>query len=228
MMYNYHYKNMNDSLNLEGKIYISAKRAAVLTGYTMDYVGQLCRAGKLDCKMIGHTWHVNQTSLFQHKLSQANVKAISDVIPSVESTFSGRSISLKKIHVAESVEEPKIDQIALQRRSPYRGRIALAIISACVFVFIAINMIGHSRLSLSGLASMLGTAGEAGLNGIAVAPSTNSVAGDEALKQQIRDSFTDKVNVNPDQNGTAGVITPVFKKASDGSFVYVLVPVKQY
>jgi hypothetical protein len=61
---------------------------------------------------------------------------------------------------------------------------------------------------------------------MAVAPATNSDLNDEEYKKKIRDSFSDEVNIEPDQNGTAGVIKPVFKKASDDDFLYVLVPVK--
>ena len=38
---------MNDELTLDGVKYISAKRAADLTQYSKDYVGQLCREGKI-------------------------------------------------------------------------------------------------------------------------------------------------------------------------------------
>jgi hypothetical protein len=64
-------------------------------------------------------------------------------------------------------------------------------------------------------------------NGMAVVPSTNSPEKDDLLKKQIRDSFSDEVKVQTDKNGTAGVITPVFKKAKSGDFIYVLVPLKE-
>ena len=62
-------------------------------------------------------------------------------------------------------------------------------------------------------------------NGMAVTPSTGSAEKDEALKQKIRASFSDEVAVTPDNSGTAGVITPVFKKSTGDDFLYVLVPV---
>lgn len=58
---------MKDSLILEGKIYISAKRAAKIINYAQDYIGQLCRSGKLDCKMIGRSWYVTEESLLSHR-----------------------------------------------------------------------------------------------------------------------------------------------------------------
>jgi hypothetical protein len=62
--------------------------------------------------------------------------------------------------------------------------------------------------------------------GIAVVSSSGTVEGDEAIKDKIKDSFSDEVMVKPDQSGTAGVITPVFRSAKGTDFVYVLVPVK--
>jgi hypothetical protein len=61
-----------DELMFDGKKYISAKRAAEMTGYTNDYIGQLCRAGKLDAKTVGRIWYVNDMSLLNHK--EANKK----------------------------------------------------------------------------------------------------------------------------------------------------------
>jgi hypothetical protein len=58
---------MKDSVILEGKIYISAKRAAKIINYAQDYIGQLCRSGKLDCKMIGRSWFVTEESLLAHR-----------------------------------------------------------------------------------------------------------------------------------------------------------------
>lgn len=57
---------MKDILILEDKTYISAKRVHELFGYTSDYVGQLCRAGKLDSKMVARSWFVTEKSVIDH------------------------------------------------------------------------------------------------------------------------------------------------------------------
>ncbi len=49
---------MNNDLLFDGKTYISVGRASKKLGYTADYLGQLCRAGKIDARMIGRTWYV--------------------------------------------------------------------------------------------------------------------------------------------------------------------------
>ncbi len=52
---------------VDGKEYIPSKRAATLSGYTQDYIGQLARAGVIDARRIGGLWHVNLASVQEHK-----------------------------------------------------------------------------------------------------------------------------------------------------------------
>lgn len=58
---------MEDRITLDGKTYISSKRAAQVGGYTKDYIGQMCRSGKLDAKLLGRNWYINEDSLKSHK-----------------------------------------------------------------------------------------------------------------------------------------------------------------
>jgi hypothetical protein len=62
---------MNGDLYFSGKKYISSSRAAKLSGYVNDYIGQLCRDGKLECQMVGRSWYVSLESLVSHKNSNA-------------------------------------------------------------------------------------------------------------------------------------------------------------
>jgi hypothetical protein len=63
-----------DSLILEGKQYISSKRAAILTGYTKDYVGQLCRGDKVDAHLIGRNWYILGEGILAHKRGEGKTK----------------------------------------------------------------------------------------------------------------------------------------------------------
>jgi len=56
-----------DELHFNGKKYISSKRAALLTGYTKDYIGQLCRAEKIEGRLVGRNWYINEMKLIEHK-----------------------------------------------------------------------------------------------------------------------------------------------------------------
>ena len=60
---------MKENLILQDKNYISAKRAAEIFGYASDYIGQLCRSGKVECKMVGRSWFVTKESLVKHRIS---------------------------------------------------------------------------------------------------------------------------------------------------------------
>ena len=56
-----------DELTLNGEKYISSKRAAKITGYTKDYVGQLCREGKIIAQLVGRNWYVSEASIHKHR-----------------------------------------------------------------------------------------------------------------------------------------------------------------
>lgn len=56
-----------DELTLDDKIYISSKKAAQITGYAKDYVGQLCREGQVDARMVGRNWYVLEDSIRAHR-----------------------------------------------------------------------------------------------------------------------------------------------------------------
>ena len=107
-----------DSIEIEGKEYVSAKRAAREHRYTMDYVGQLIRAGKIDGKKVGRAWYVDLVSLevytqslgtiptasAQDKIAEVEVAALPPVIRQVEAP--AHRIELKTLDpvASESVE----------------------------------------------------------------------------------------------------------------------------
>jgi len=52
-----------EELNIGGKLYISARRAAQENKYHSDYLGQLIRAGKLEGHKVGRSWYILDESL---------------------------------------------------------------------------------------------------------------------------------------------------------------------
>lgn len=60
---------MNE-LTIGDKIYVSSKRAAEITGYAKDYVGQLCREGHVEAKMVGRSWYVLESSIREHRFGK--------------------------------------------------------------------------------------------------------------------------------------------------------------
>ncbi|MBM2817488.1 MAG: hypothetical protein HW401_78 [Parcubacteria group bacterium] len=91
---------MNSDLYFEGKKYISARRAAQVSGYSTDYIGQLCRAKNLECRMIGRGWFVSEISLakYQNSFSEVQPKILSDSnkIPDSTSTSHAETADKKE------------------------------------------------------------------------------------------------------------------------------------
>jgi len=56
-----------DELTIGDKIYVSSKKAAKITGYAKDYVGQLCREGRVEARLVGRNWYVLESSLMEHR-----------------------------------------------------------------------------------------------------------------------------------------------------------------
>jgi hypothetical protein len=56
-----------ESISVGGKNYIKASVAARDLGYTADYVGQLCRSGKVEAELVGRTWYVHKPSIQSHR-----------------------------------------------------------------------------------------------------------------------------------------------------------------
>ncbi|MBL7045845.1 MAG: helix-turn-helix domain-containing protein [Parcubacteria group bacterium] len=65
-----------DQIQLSDRNYISAKRGAEITGYTQDYIGQLCRGGKIPAKRIGSNWYLSESDLMNYKSGKAPKKGL--------------------------------------------------------------------------------------------------------------------------------------------------------
>lgn len=89
-----------ETLDLDGKRYIKISSAARETGYTSDYIGQLCRAKKIDAKLVGRTWYVHEEELHAHQRTRGRSshekarKAVKDHI----TTVNGSEITIP-IHI---------------------------------------------------------------------------------------------------------------------------------
>lgn len=63
-----------DEITIGDKTYVSSKRAAKITGYAKDYVGQLCREGRVEAKLVGRNWYVLESSIREHRFGAAETK----------------------------------------------------------------------------------------------------------------------------------------------------------
>lgn len=340
---------MNSDLYFDGKQYISSSRAAKISGYVNDYIGQLCRDGKLECRMVGRSWYVSLESLISHKESNGgNVKSRArknipaNTIPEILNSESSK-ISLEKVSsrvaiddeafitvsnegditTADEIEIPVNIFVEPQRQnqdsnsifspvvndnlnpvsvkftyhntfekkfprlvgltiaflfavsafgslvsSNYQTQLAykevansfeeiFSVISNNNYLFASVSK--NTRSSFDSFAvNFYETVNDVLFDTqaqilvllgrekvpvdtsphIAQAPQNSSdgqgmvvVPVDEKTNQdaviaKIKDSFSDDVQVVPKQDGTSGVITPVFKRATNDNYLYVLVPIK--
>ncbi len=65
--------DMNEIL-IEDRKYISSKRAAEITGYAKDYIGQLCREGRVPARLIGRSWYVLETAIHDHRFGEQRIE----------------------------------------------------------------------------------------------------------------------------------------------------------
>jgi len=63
--------------------------------------------------------------------------------------------------------------------------------------------------------------------GLVVLPSSGDPARDEAIKLELKNSFSDQVEVKFDQSGQAGMITPIFRTGRGDNYLFILTPLKQ-
>lgn len=66
------YNPSMDEILIEGRVYVSSKQAAKITGYAKDYVGQLCREGRVDARLVGRNWYVLETSIREHRFGRGS------------------------------------------------------------------------------------------------------------------------------------------------------------
>lgn len=59
-----------DEITIGDKSYVSSKQAAKITGYAKDYVGQLCREGRVEARLVGRNWYVLDSAIREHRFGK--------------------------------------------------------------------------------------------------------------------------------------------------------------
>lgn len=63
-----------DEILIEEKKYVSSKQAAKITGYAKDYIGQLCREGRVPARLVGRSWYVLETAIQDHRFGATDIQ----------------------------------------------------------------------------------------------------------------------------------------------------------
>jgi len=80
-----------DELVIEDKKYISSKRAANITGYAKDYVGQLAREGYVEARRVGRNWYVLESAIKDHRFGNPTESGSQE--PRQEAKSEARSVT---------------------------------------------------------------------------------------------------------------------------------------
>lgn len=91
-----------DEITIGDKTYLSSKQAAKITGYAKDYVGQLCREGRVEAKLVGRNWYVLDSAIREHRFGKEEEKpAASRVAEPAPEAVSSASTWEKPQYAAE-------------------------------------------------------------------------------------------------------------------------------
>ncbi len=64
-------------------------------------------------------------------------------------------------------------------------------------------------------------------SGVVVFPLGTNEENRLGLTKNIKDSFSDEVEIKVDKDGVSGTITPIFKETKGEDYMYVMVPLKE-
>lgn len=98
-----------DEILIGEKKYISSKQAAKVTGYAKDYVGQLCREGRVPARLVGRSWYVLESALHDHRFGNPKNESIEEVkskastAPQFQSTWESPRYEASDAEVLPSV-----------------------------------------------------------------------------------------------------------------------------
>lgn len=93
-----------DEIIIEEKKYVSSKQAAKITGYAKDYIGQLCREGRVPARLVGRSWYVLESAIQDHRFGAPE---LSEEAPSEPASAPEPVISTRY----EPVETPVLPSI---------------------------------------------------------------------------------------------------------------------
>jgi hypothetical protein len=126
---------MNKSILIDGKEYISAVRVAKKIGYASDYIGQLCRSGKIAGTLIGKTWYVDYPSIVNHKKTHRRGRKRKDALES--------SLSHDEMFVIDDVPRSESEYTEIAREHSHTaletGVRNIATLSLVVIIFSTIT-----------------------------------------------------------------------------------------
>ncbi|HRH26991.1 MAG TPA: hypothetical protein PLZ99_02410, partial [Parcubacteria group bacterium] len=103
---------MVSDIFFENKKYISVKDASALTGYSKDYIGQLCRSNKIISRRFGRIWYVEEESLFNYKNTPTTFDFARNLYPNKNTD----SVSVKVEEVSKTVVPNEVVAVTVDEK----------------------------------------------------------------------------------------------------------------
>lgn len=102
-----------DELEIDGKKYLSSRRAAKENRYHTDYIGQLIRAGKIAGKKVGRAWYVEEGSLNSYLRAESGKEpepqvAVAPAPQPAESQAPDKIVEEEKIETVSKIVEERV------------------------------------------------------------------------------------------------------------------------
>ncbi|HVM59061.1 MAG TPA: hypothetical protein VMT80_01925 [Candidatus Paceibacterota bacterium] len=106
-----------DEILIEEKRYVSSKRAAQITGYAKDYVGQLCREGRVPARLVGRSWYVLESAIQDHRFGKPDEEntavsidtsgSVKEEFPRYEAVEAQILPSINRLEDSAPIDEPR-------------------------------------------------------------------------------------------------------------------------
>ena len=114
-----------DEILIEGKKYVSSKQAAKITGYAKDYIGQLCREGRVSARLVGRSWYVLESAIQDHRFGSHDTpqKEVEEAPKVTEKTWEFpryEAVQVESLPSVNRLQEPVETPIAEESSSEER------------------------------------------------------------------------------------------------------------
>lgn len=98
-----------DEILIEEKKYVSSKRAAKITGYAKDYIGQLCREGRVPARLVGRSWYVLESAIQDHRFGEPAEESKESI---TETSVFGSRWETPRYDSAEAENIPSVNKLS--------------------------------------------------------------------------------------------------------------------
>ncbi len=96
-----------DEILIEEKKYVSSKRAAKITGYAKDYIGQLCREGRVSARLVGRSWYVLESAIQDHRFGKPILQSNEDTSATPNKAWEPASYEAAPVEELPGIVDPE-------------------------------------------------------------------------------------------------------------------------